>query len=133
MRELRRLYKNWAFFRSLVENVEMTLAKSSLGIARSYLSLVDDTSLFAPIAEEHARTIAGVLEVVQSKALLDRQPSVQRSIGLRNPYVDPINAIQVELLRRFRDLVLGDAEREQVQAPLLRSIAGIASGLRNTG
>jgi phosphoenolpyruvate carboxylase len=126
--ELRRLYRSWAFFRSLVENLEMTLAKSSLEIAAGYLSLVEDASLYEPIRAEHERTVTAVLEIVEARELLDRHPVIQRSIRLRNPYVDPMNAIQVELLRRWR--ATGD---EEVKRPLLRSIAGIAAALRNTG
>jgi len=125
--ELRLLYREWPFFRALVQNLEMTLAKASIEIAREYLVLVDDDRLWEPIAEEHARTVAAVLEIVEAEELLDRHPVVQRSIRLRNPYVDPMNAIQVELLRRYRN---GD---DAVVPPLLRSIAGIAAGLRNTG
>ena len=132
-RELRRLYRSFPFFRSLVENLEMTLAKSSLEIARGYLALVpgeaEPDRLYAAIAAEHADAVASVLEIVEAKALLDRHPVVQRSIALRNPYVDPMNAIQVELLERYR---AGD-ESEEVRRPLLRSIAGIAAALRNTG
>ena len=98
-----RLYRGWPFFRSLVENLEMTLAKSSLGISAGYLELVDDARLFGPIAEEHERTVAAVLEIVEARELLDRHRVVQRAIHLRNPYVDPMNAIQVDLLRRYRD------------------------------
>jgi phosphoenolpyruvate carboxylase len=125
--ELRLLYREWPFFRSLVQNLEMTLAKASIEIAREYLVLVSDDHLWEPIAAEHARTVAAVLEIVEADELLDRHPVVQRSIRLRNPYVDPMNAIQVELLRRYRD---GD---EDAAPALLRSIAGIAAGLRNTG
>ena len=125
--ELRVLYREWPFFRALVQNLEMTLAKASIEIAREYLVLVDDDRLWEPIAAEHARTVAAVLEIVEAEELLDRHPVVQRSIRLRNPYVDPMNAIQVELLRRYRN---GD---DAVVPPLLRSIAGIAAGLRNTG
>jgi phosphoenolpyruvate carboxylase len=130
--ELRRLYRGWKFFRSLVENLEMTLAKSSLDISAEYLALVDDRRLFAPIADEHERTVTAVLEIVEARELVDRQPVLRRSIRLRNPYVDPMNAIQVELLRRYRAAAT-DAERERVRRPLLRSIAGIAAALRNTG
>ena len=137
LRELRRLYSSFAFFRSLVENLEMTLAKSSLEIARGYLELVpaelEPERRLATIAAEHARTVEAVKAIVGARALLDRQPVLQRSIRLRNPYVDPMNAIQVELLRRHRDPSATNAEREAVRRPLLRSIAGIAAGLRNTG
>jgi phosphoenolpyruvate carboxylase len=125
--ELRRLYRAWPFFRTLVQNLEMTLAKSSMEIAFEYLELVEDASLWPWISEEHERTVACVLEIVEAEELLDRHPMIQRSVRLRNPYVDPMNAIQVELLRRYRT---GD---EAAVQPLLRSIAGIAAGLRNTG
>jgi len=131
LRRLRRLYQSWPFFRALVENLEMTLAKSSLEIAEGYLGLVP-TGLrpdryWALIAAEHERAVEAVLAVVEARRLLDRHPIVQRSIDLRNPYVDPMNAIQVELIRAFR---AGD---EAARLPLLRSIAGIAAALRNTG
>jgi phosphoenolpyruvate carboxylase len=125
--ELRTLYRDWPFFRTLVQNLEMTLAKSSIKIAREYLSLVDDAILWPRIADEHERTVEAVLAVVETERLLDRHPVVQRSVELRNPYVDPMNAIQVELLDRYR---AGD---ERVEATLLRSIAGISAALRNTG
>jgi len=137
LRELRRLYRSFAFFRSLVENLEMTLAKSSLEIAGGYLELVppeaEPERLFGLIAAEHALTVEAVKAIVGAKELLDRHPVLQRSIRLRNPYVDPMNAIQVELLRRHRDPSASDEEREAVRRPLLRSIAGISAGLRNTG
>jgi phosphoenolpyruvate carboxylase len=127
VRELRRLYGEWPFFRTLVQNLEMTLAKSSIEIAREYLPLVEDTRLWPVIEAEHERTVAAVLEIVETERLLDRHPVLQRSIELRNPYVDPLNAIQVALLARYRG---GDRD---VEPALLRSIAGIAAALRNTG
>ncbi|MDX6514484.1 MAG: phosphoenolpyruvate carboxylase, partial [Gaiellaceae bacterium] len=77
-------------------------------------------------------TVEAVMAIVEVDELLDRHPMLQRSVRLRNPYVDPMNAIQVELLRRYRGAG-SDEERELVRAPLLRSIAGIAAALRNTG
>jgi phosphoenolpyruvate carboxylase len=128
---LRRLYHEWPFFRSIVENLEMTLAKTSLDIARSYLPLVPDEAEparhFALIEAEHARTEQVVLDIVEARALLDRHPVVQRTIHLRNPYVNPINAVQVELLQRYRG---GD---QAAARPLVRTIAGISAGLRNSG
>jgi phosphoenolpyruvate carboxylase len=109
----------------------MTLAKSSLEIAREYLDLVpaelEPERLFDLLAREHERTLDAVLLTLECSELLERQPVLRRSIALRNPYVDPMNAIQVELLRRFR---AGD---EDARLPLTRSIAGIAAALRNTG
>ncbi len=128
---LRRLYREWPFFRALLENLEMTLAKSSFEIAASYLSLVPETAeperFWAALSAEHRRTVEAVLSITEARELLDRHPVVQRSIRLRNPYVDPMNAIQVELLHAWRG---GD---EAARRPLLRSIAGIAAALRNTG
>ena len=128
---LRRLYREWPFFRALVENLEMTLAKSSFEIAEGYLDLVppsaDRDRIWSRLSEEHRRTVEAVLAIVDAEALLDRHAVVQRSVRLRNPYVDPMNAIQVELLRAHR---AGD---ERATRPLLRSIAGIAAALRNTG
>jgi phosphoenolpyruvate carboxylase len=131
LRRLRRLYRDWPFFRALVENLEMTLAKSSLEIAEGYLRLVPEElapdRYWSLIADEHEHAVAAVLAIVEARRLLDRHPVVQRSIELRNPYVDPMNAIQVELITAFR---AGD---EEARLPLLRSIAGIAAALRNTG
>ncbi len=129
--ELRRLYRGWPFFRALVENLEMSLAKSSMEIAERYLELVPDAPLaervFGTLRDEHDRTRDAVLSIVGARALLDRHPVLQQSVRLRNPYVDPMNAIQVELLARHR---AGD---EEALLPLIRSIAGIAAALRNTG
>ena len=129
--DLRRLYREWPFFRALVENLEMSLAKTSMEIAERYLELVPDAQvglrLFGALRAEHDATISRVLEIVEARDLLDRHPVLQQSVRLRNPYVDPMNAIQVELLKRWRG---GD---ESALRPLLRSIAGIAAALRNTG
>ena len=129
--ELRSLFRDWPFFRALVENLEMSLAKSSMGIAERYLELVGDDVLaqriFGVLREEHDRAREAVLGIVEARELLDRHPVLQQSIRLRNPYVDPMNAIQVELLKRWR------AGEEAALRPLLRSIAGIAAALRNTG
>ncbi len=124
---VRDLYERLPFFRTVVDNLEMTLAKSSLSIARGYLPLVRDRALFVTIEEEHNRAVAGVLAATGVARLLERQPVLRRSVHLRNPYVDPMNAVQVELLLRHR---AGD---KAAQLPLLRSIAGIAAALRNTG
>jgi phosphoenolpyruvate carboxylase len=126
-RTLHDLYVRLPFMRAMIDNLEMTLAKSSLSIAQGYLRLVPEPALFERIEAEHARAVAGVLAATGVSQLLERQPMLRRSIDLRNPYVDPMNALQVELLRRYR---AGD---ETAQLPLLRSIAGIAAALRNTG
>ncbi len=129
--ELRTLYRDWPFFRALVENLEMSLAKTSMEIAERYLELVPGPELgervFGAIVGEHDLAVERVLEIVEARDLLDRHPVLQQSVRLRNPYVDPMNAIQVELLKRWR------GGEEAALRPLLRSIAGIAAALRNTG
>jgi len=129
--ELARLHRELPFFASLIGNLEMTLAKSSLEIAAEYLELVpadlQPEAFFARISAEHERTVTAVLAILGQERLLERSPILRRSIGIRNPYVDPMNGIQVELLRRYR---AGD---ESARLPLGRAIAGIASALRNTG
>lgn len=129
--ELRALYRDWPFFRALVENLEMSLAKTSMEIAERYLELVPDTGLatriFGELRAEHDLLRALLLDIVEADDLLDRHPVLQQSVRLRNPYVDPMNAIQVALLERHR---AGDRE---ARLPLLRSIAGIAAALRNSG
>jgi phosphoenolpyruvate carboxylase len=131
LERLRGLHRELPFFRTLVDNLEMTLAKSSPEVAREYLELVpaelEPERLWGEIEAEHHRTVSAVLAIVGEDRLLEGHPVVRRSIGIRNPYVDPMNAIQVELLRRFRS---GD---ESARLPLMRSIAGIAAALRNTG
>jgi phosphoenolpyruvate carboxylase len=129
--ELARLHRELPFFASLIGNLEMTLAKSSLVIAREYLELVpmelEPELFFSRITAEHERALEAVLGILGQERLLERSPMLRRSVGIRNPYVDPMNGIQVELLRRFR---AGD---ESARLPLGRAIAGIASALRNTG
>src|SRR5581483_2775008 len=128
--DLRRLYRAWPCFRALVDNLEMTLAKSSMEIARWYLELVEPDlgrRMFATIEEEHERAVGAVLALTESNRLVQRHATLQRSIQLRNPYVDPMNAVQVALLTRYR---AGD---QDALRPLLRSIANIATALRNTG
>ncbi len=129
--ELRALYRDWPFFRALVENLEMSLAKTSMEIAERYLELVPDGALaervFGAIRAEHAAAEEAVLAIVGARELLERHPVLRQSVRLRNPYVDPMNAIQVELLKRWR------GGEEAALRPLLRSIAGIAAALRNTG
>ncbi len=118
---LRDLYQRVPFFRTVVDNLEMTLAKSSLPIARGYMSLVDDAAPFEVIVAEHERAVAGVLAATGVSRLLERHPVLRRSIDLRNPYVDPMNAVQVELLRRYRS---GDAGGTAAAAPLDRGDRG---------
>lgn len=107
------------------------------GIRPARVRVVADHELgqgiFGQIAAEHARTRQALLAVTGRKALLDNEPVLQRAIHLRNPYVDPLNLIQVGLLRRLRVLPEDSAEREVIMDLLRLSIVGIAAGLKNTG
>jgi len=124
--------RDWPFFGTLVDDVEMVLAKSDLGIARLYSNLAGDAGAahFARIEAEHALTCTRVLEVLESPRLLNDDPVLQRSILLRNPYVDPLSFVQVDLLARWRASGRQDAELE---AALFATVHGIARGLKNTG
>jgi phosphoenolpyruvate carboxylase len=131
------MYREWPFFRTLVDFMQMTLAKSDLRIAEAYSRLVEDPEirarLWERISTEHESTTRALLLITEQKNLLDNAPVLQRSIPLRNPYVDPLSHIQVSLLRRFRSHPEDSPEREAIAHPLLLTISGISSGLLNTG
>jgi len=130
---LKNLMERFALFGDLIDNVEMGLAKADLSIARLYAHLVSDTSLrervWEMIVEEFERTKKAVLQLTGQATLLEKNPVLARSIRLRNPYVDPMSLIQVELLRRKR---LNQVD-ENLNYALGATINGIAAGLRNTG
>ncbi len=137
--------------RAFLDNLQMTLSKADMHIARHYASLVDDEEMRRSISEEieqeYERTRRMLLLIVGGTALLDNTPVLQRSIRLRNPYVDPLSYFQVALLRRLRSLggplaldeaeqqAASDQERERARLTyaVLLTINGIAAGLRNTG
>jgi phosphoenolpyruvate carboxylase len=115
-----------------VQNLEMTLAKSSIEIAREYLPLVEDARLWPVIEAEHERAVAAVLDIVETDRLLDRHPVLQRSIELRNPYVDPMSFLQIRMIEEVRTAV-GEEKTSLLRSIIDRSVAGIAAGLQNTG
>jgi phosphoenolpyruvate carboxylase len=132
------MYEQWPFFRALLDNAEMSLLKADMGIAALYAQLAPDQSgaqvIFDRVRAEYDRTVETVLRATNHANLMDSDPIIQRSIQLRNPYVDPLNYIQVDMLRRLRAL----PDQEGVEAEALReviviTINGIAAGLRNTG
>ncbi|TFU17624.1 phosphoenolpyruvate carboxylase [Thermus tengchongensis] len=129
---LRQMYREWPFFATTLENAAMALAKADLGVAELYLRLVPEKlhSLFHSLAQEYQKTVA-LLESIFQAPLLHNQKTLERQIALRNPYVDPINFVQVELLRRYR--APGGREDEALKKALLLSILGVAAGLRNAG
>jgi phosphoenolpyruvate carboxylase len=135
---LREMYEGWPFLQALLDNAEMSLLKADLGIAALYSALVPDRTLaaavFGAIEREYARTCEAVLDITGHTALMDGDPVIQRSVQLRNPYVDPLNYLQVEMLRRLRALNDPEGpEAERCRDVLVLTINGIAAGLRNTG
>jgi phosphoenolpyruvate carboxylase len=132
---LREMAAQWPFFDALLSNAEMGCAKADLAIARRYAELWEDPDsrerLFAPLAEELERAIKELVLIRDAKRLLDREPVLQASIDRRNPYVDPLSFVQIDLLRRMRRD--GDRAPDQLGRVSLLTVNGIASGLRNTG
>lgn len=135
---LRAMYIGWPFFRALLDNAEMSLLKADLGIAALYSDLVPDralaTTVWDAVAAEYGQTREAILRVSGHAELMDADPVIQRSVGLRNPYVDPLNYLQIEMLRRLRALEDQDGEEaERCRDVIVLTINGIAAGLRNTG
>ena len=128
----RSAYAEWNFFQSLIDDLEASLARADLEIAAAYeeLAPMSQGGYGAKLREEFALVRDQVLAIKQTQALLDRDQTLQRSIELRNPYVDPINLLQVDLLRRWRES--GRQDRDLFEA-LLACTAGIAEGLQSTG
>ena len=146
--QLKRMYAEWPFFQSMIDNAQQSLTKADLSIAALYSSLVGDEAMrarvFARLRGEFLRAESAILEITGQTALLDNEPTLQRSIQMRNPYIDPLNYIQVEMLRRLRahsgshTHSKGDADHHEDDAELMRAVVeltinGLSSGLRNTG
>ncbi|MFT5081751.1 MAG: phosphoenolpyruvate carboxylase [Planctomycetota bacterium] len=129
---MRQALRDWPFLAMLVSDVEMVLAKSDLDIAARYAQLAGDVGkdLFPIIQAEHKLTISTILELNQTHELLDNDPVLQRSIRLRNPYIDPMSFVQIDVLQRWRSGGRKDKDLERV---LIQTVRGIARGLRNTG
>jgi len=135
---LQELYREWPFFRTLLSNMDMVLAKSSIAIASRYAELVPDVELretiFGRIRREWHSSIETLLDIMGHGRLLQGNPLLERSIRNRFPYLDPLNHVQVELLKEHRK-ELGDGEiaDEQVLRGIQLTINGISAGLRNSG
>ncbi len=131
---LQRMFGEWSFFATLLSNMDMVLAKSDLAIASRYAALVKDVGLrdtiFERIRGELRATVDALLKITGQQELLDGNPLLKRSIRNRFPYLDPLNHVQVELLRRYRE---GGGEDERIRNGIHISINGIAAGLRNSG
>jgi phosphoenolpyruvate carboxylase len=138
---LRTLYREWPFFRALLSNSQMVLNKVDLGIAREYANLCDDPAveerIFDDFQAEYHKSVRQILDVAEIDGLLADNPPLALSLARRNPYLDPLNHIQVALLKRHREAI-AQAQREGATSspwlePLLRSINALAAGMRNTG
>ena len=129
---VRKAGRNWPFLATFLADVEMVLAKSDMNIAARYSELAGDVGarLFPTLRDEFERSVGAILRVGESNELLDRDPTLQRSIRLRNPYIDPMSFIQIDLLARWRE---GDRQDKDLERVLAQTVRGIARGLRNTG
>lgn len=134
---LRKMVQQWPFFRALLSNTQMSLSKADMSIASRYAALCEDAfqgqQVFELIAAEYHKTVEQVLSVVEADTLMAETPELRMSLRRREPYLDPINYIQIMLLQRYRDGSVDEQEREQWIDPLLRTISAISAGMRNTG
>jgi phosphoenolpyruvate carboxylase len=130
--QIREAYTSWFFLRNLIDDIETMLARADLEIARAYNVLAPEPlwRFFEVIRAEYVVACTHVMAVKGTRALLDTEPTLQRSIQLRNPYVDPMNLMQIDLLQRWR---AGDRRDRDLFEALLASISGIAQGLQSTG
>jgi phosphoenolpyruvate carboxylase len=130
---LRQMHESWPFFRALLSNMDMLLAKSDINVASRYAELVEEEQLrsriFSRIHDEWHRTVRWLLAITGQKELLENNPALARSLRNRSPYIDPLNHLQVELLRRYR----AGETHERLKRAILLTINGVAAGLRNSG
>jgi phosphoenolpyruvate carboxylase len=130
------MYREWPFFRSLIDNAQLSMGKADLAVARVYDALAEPdlrARVFPMIVEEWRRTREAVLTATGRSSILDITPVLRRSILLRNPYVDPLSFVQVSLLARRRARPEDSPEREVLQRLLALTVNGIAAGLQSTG
>lgn len=133
--QLRDMYRNWPFFRTVMSNVHLGMGRADMSIAGLYSQLADDAvsqAIFDDIRSEFDLTKRLLLVVTDHNELLDTEPWLQHSIRVRNPYVDPLNLIQVELLRQLRNCE-DQKQAEELRKAVILSVNGIAAGLQNVG
>ncbi|MCI0396919.1 MAG: phosphoenolpyruvate carboxylase [Chloroflexi bacterium] len=138
LRQLQEMAREWAFFRSLLDNAQMALGKADIGIAGLYAGLVQDEAvrrqIYGEITAAYQRTVHWVLQLAGQREILDNAITLKHSIQRRNPYVDPLNFIQVDLLRRLRALPNHESpEAQAILEVIFLTVNGIAAGLKNTG
>jgi len=131
---LKEMYHDWPFFKNIIDNLQMALSKADLLTAKEYVTLVEDREvakrIFSNIEAEYELTKEIVLEISDNKELLEDTPILKESVYRRNPYVDPLNFMQVELLREMREK---DEIDDKLMSEILLTIKGISAGMRNTG
>lgn len=137
LEELKQMYEKWSFFRMMIDSLQMALAKADLRIAREYANMIEDQAIadriFNQIEQEYELTERLLLMITGQNEILDDSPVIQESVRLRNPYVDPLSYLQVQLLTELRaQRDRGEDDTELLREVLL-TINGIAAGLRNTG
>ncbi len=132
--ELREMYAAWPFFSSVIDNAELSLAKTDLYIASRYAQLCSDAKvskkIFEMIEAEYDRTVRWVLAISGRTKLLENQPVLEESIRLRNPYIDPLNYLQLRFLPEWR---LSTSRPEELRRLLALTVTGIAFGMKSTG
>ncbi|WNQ11781.1 phosphoenolpyruvate carboxylase [Paenibacillus aurantius] len=137
MKQLQQMYAKWSFFRTAIDNLQMALAKADMTIAKEYGQLVKDPKIAERIAnliqEEYQLTSNLILQITGQQEILDNVPILQESIRLRNPYVDPLSYMQVQLLTELRGRKDNEEDDGELLREVLLTINGIAAGLRNTG
>lgn len=131
---LQQMYAKWPFFQSTIDNLNMALMKADITTAKEYLTLVEDKTIaeriFTNILEEYEKTKVILLKITGDSELLDHTPNIKESVYRRNPYVDPLNFLQVELIKELRKQ---EEPNEDILTEVLLTISGISAGLRNTG
>lgn len=131
---LQTMYKEWPFFKVTINNLQMALMKADMKTAEEYLELVEDSEtakrIYEDIADEYERTKMALLDISGNEELLSHTPNIQGSVHLRNPYVDPLNFLQVDLIQKLRET---DNPSEDLVTEVLLTINGVAAGLVNTG
>jgi phosphoenolpyruvate carboxylase len=137
LKQLQYMYENWSYFRSMIDNLQMALAKADLLISKQYANMVSDTTIsgriFQCIVDEYKLAQDMILKITGQQDILDNVPVIQESIRLRNPYVDPLSYLQVQLLSELRGLRTSGEDDPMLLREVLLTINGIAAGLRNTG
>jgi phosphoenolpyruvate carboxylase len=136
-KQLKEMYENWPFFRGLVSNIQMALFKTNLQIGKGYKSIATDqevaNNIYNMIAGEHKRTVDCNLKISGNDYLMADTPQIALSLQRREPYLEPLNNIQISILKHYKDESKTEEERDIWLSPLLNSINAIAAGMRNTG